>query len=137
MGMKVMNAVAVVLVLGVTDCLAETSPAKQITAKIVCGRHTASPQGAPAFQNNLIFDLAQGVLTMERETKEKPGKEVFRGIISPLGAVLIIGEGSYVSGSAWVYEFQGRLDDKGHATLKGTLKNTIGPVGGRECTIAI
>ena len=136
--MKAASLTVAILAFVATNCFAEsTAPTKQIPAKIICGPHSSDPQKLPAWQNNLSFNLVQGVMTAERETSDRPGKETFRGIISPLGAVLIVGEGGYVGGSAWVYEFQGKIDDKGHTTLKGMLRNTVGAVGSRACSIIL
>jgi hypothetical protein len=139
--MKITGLVVSALLLAGVECFAQTpneSPAKKlIDGKLICSPYSANPKEQPAFQLPLQISFSGGLLTAERKLTEHPGKEAFYGLIGSLSQdVMMIGEGRRDSGSAvWVYELHGKFNPNGTTILKGTLKSTIGAIGGRTCAI--
>ena len=106
--------------------------AATIDVKMICGPHSSDPAKLKAYQVNFPVEFSRGVFTAAREVSDN-GKETFNGIVSYSGDVLLIGNGSRPSGGAWNYEFKGKAKADGTGSIKGSLKNTSGAVGGRQC----
>jgi hypothetical protein len=122
-----------------TACLALASGpvlAESINAKLVCGPHSGDPGRLRAFQVIVPFEVSPGRLEGKRVLPENGGgQETFVGAISSDGRVQLSGQGSYTSGASWVYEFTGMRAKNKDTVLRGKLTSTLGPVGGRECTM--
>jgi hypothetical protein len=107
----------------------------QVTAKLLCGPHSSDPRRLKAFQALVPFTITQGRLEGSRKlTSNGGGHEDFSGSISS-ELVLVSGNGSFASGGAWIYQFTGIRRRDAETVLSGRLENTLGGVGGRQCTL--
>lgn len=114
---------------------ANEASAEHFSAKLTCGSHSANPSELKPFQTELQFDVHGPLWTADSATNTGAGKEKFRGIISPSGAILIAGRGESEGGATWSYEFSGSKAAKGITILKGTLR-TEHPKGMRTCSLS-
>jgi hypothetical protein len=117
---------------------AQNAPSQQqtVSAKLICGPHSANPEKLRDFQANIVFTLSQGQLQAKRTLRGNGGgQEVFKGTVSPTGAILVSGKGFFKNGGTWVYEFTGNRNETDDTTLQGELSNTSGSVGSRSCQL--
>jgi len=114
---------------------AQKPDATQVTAKLVCGSHSANPKELKPFEAQLQFNVSGRLWTSERATSPQPGKERFLGILSPSGTMLIVGEGTLDDGASWTYEFSGHKAPNGITILRGSLQSDK-PKGSRSCSLA-
>jgi hypothetical protein len=132
-------AATIVLMLANGACFAQVNAPtdKQIQTKMVCSAYTGNPTKQPAFQIEVPFTLADGVLSAERTGTASSNKDIFNGVIAPSGDILLIGRGDTADKSGhWVWEFHGKYNEKSASVLKGGLHSTIGAIGSRACTIS-
>ena len=122
--------------------LAQQAATKHISAKLVCGWHSANPKELKPFTENLQFDVTDNLWISERKTSPQPGRERFLGILSPSsGTMLVIGERRLVIGDGklddrpiWTYEFSGHKSPRGLTILRGHLQSQM-PKGTRTCSL--
>lgn len=109
---------------------------QMVPSKLECGPHSSNPERIRGWQANVIFTLSHGQLQAKRMLQSNGGgEEVFKGTVSPAGAILVSGEGYFKKGGAWVYEFTGTRNEVSDTVLKGQQTNTAGSVGGRVCEL--
>jgi hypothetical protein len=112
----------------------ETQPVK-VPAKLNCGSHSSDPNRLKSFQTDLHFSVVDTLWYLDRKT-ENGDEEKFRGIRSPMGAMLVVGQGKSVDGQTWTYEFSGQRNPRGVTVLQGSLESEM-PKGRRSCSLAI
>lgn len=103
-----------------------------ISAKMICGPHSAAPKRLRAYQADINFTLDGNVLKAARKTPSG-ADETFTGLVSPTGLVTLNGKGVSPKGGVWVFEFRGQRQPVKDTVLTGRLESTVGDVGQRSC----
>ena len=121
-----------------TDDLA---PENRVPAIMVCSALSTDQKGWPEYSDRVDVQISQNLLTVERITKERPGRERLTGAVTKNGAIKLAGDGQYDDGGApWTIALDGRLnrDPTKETVLTGTFRTNYGRgKGTRHCQLAI
>jgi hypothetical protein len=128
-----------VLLSAVLLCGVSTSHAQQsgtVPAKLSCSEHSGNPKNLRAFQGNLTFEFNGRDLKASRHVNAGDGAdEIFTGMVSSVGDIIVSGTAKSKNNSEWAYEFRGKRSEKDDTILKGQMTQTNGLAGTRSCEL--
>ena len=113
------------------------SSENRVPALLNCSALSSNPQKRPEFASKVEMQIAKGLLTVERETKRRPGKERLTGSVAKDGTIKLEGNGEYQDGGdGWHTVLVGALNNKKEVVLRGSLRSGYGKgKGTRRCEL--
>src|SRR5262249_19779459 len=113
------------------------SPENRVPAVLNCSALSTQPRDRPAFSHKVEMQIAKGLLTIERDTKRRPGKERLTGSVAKDGTIKLEGDGETEDRkNGWHTVLTGTLNAKKEVVLRGSLRNGYGKGNGtRRCEL--
>jgi hypothetical protein len=128
--------------------VAQTSPSSpasttenRVPAILNCSALSTDQKGRPEYSDRVEVQISKNLLTIERPTKGRAGRERLTGVVAKNGAIKLAGDGKYHDGGTpWTIELHGALNKNQtkETVLIGTLRTNYGRgKGTRRCELAI